>query len=305
MDEIRLLGTLLAEPEPSQEVVDNSMRALRQRMNGHVPLRRRIVRPAIILGAAAVTATAAVAVAALPEENPASPHSPPSTATVLDGRAVLLAAAATAEKKPASAGTYWKMTQVHSRADGAVETAVTIWTRRDGQSWVSYKTGLISRDSNKGRPKHWTTRFGLSFDKLAELPTDPKRLKAVLAKIEPATTDEPGPPRTADDEASHMLGKLMELISRAPAPPKVRAAAFRALATLPNVKSTGKVEGGYGIVFAWGGGGSRFVVDPTTAQTSAQGFTDDGYRTGPSTATGEWTNALPKWKVVPIEDQAP
>ncbi|KAB2345191.1 CU044_5270 family protein [Actinomadura rudentiformis] len=303
MDEMRLLSTLLAEPEPDQEVVDRSMRVLRQRMNSPAPLRRRIVRPAIIVGTAMVAATAAVAIATLPEEHPASPHSPPSTAA-LDGRAVLMAAAATAEKKPAGSGTYWKITQVHTRLDGSRSTGIT-WTRRDGQSWISLKPGLISKVPAEGRA--WTTRFGLSFDRLADLPTDPARLKAALAKIEPATTDEPAPPRTSDEEAGHMLGKLMELISAAPAPPKVRAAAFRALASLPNVKSTGKVKGGYSLVFAYGSGGSKFIVDPATAQMSAEGFavSRDGRQSMGGTArTSEWTDSLPNAKLVPIEEQA-
>jgi hypothetical protein len=88
------------------------------------------------------------------------------------------------------------------------------------------------------------------------------------------------------------------LVSTLPSPPEVRAAAFRALATYPDVQSLGEVPGGQGLLLP---GDKRFVVDMATGQvTGASSFvTPDGgtYTVAdPDSAkiTTEWTDTLPQ-----------
>ncbi|MBE1531633.1 CU044_5270 family protein [Actinomadura algeriensis] len=305
MDEMRLLETLLAEPDPSQETIDRSMRTLRASMDApasrtgrRAGLRRRpaLRRPVLTLatfGVAAAAAAAAVIVVA----DSGSPAGTPPSATALDGRAVLLAAADTAETKPQGSGTYWQVTETSS--DG---TSTTTWMGRDGQAWISRKPGLISKVPIEATA---ASRFGLTFDKVAKLPTDPERLKAALDALRPPTAEEDAlPPPTADEKTGVMVGKLLSLINTWPSAPKVRAAAFRALATLPHIKDLGEGEGGHRLEFSYGGGGTRLIVDPATTRVSAEGFTEfDGESMGVTTSKGEWTDALPKARTVSLDEQ--
>jgi hypothetical protein len=82
-----------------------------------------------------------------------------------------------------------------------------------------------------------------------------------------------------------------------PAPPKVRAAAFRALASLPGVRSLGPVKGGQGLLLPDPDGKNMLVVDPATSQV--RGLSSDvidGRKVSGSSAitAAEWTNLLPK-----------
>jgi hypothetical protein len=99
---------------------------------------------------------------------------------------------------------------------------------------------------------------------------------------------------------------LISLVSQLPAPPKVRAAAFQAIASYPNVESLGAVKGGQGLLISFGEGTpARLVVDPATSQIREANFfvTADGGELsaggssadpGSFTLVAEWTNELPK-----------
>jgi hypothetical protein len=101
------------------------------------------------------------------------------------------------------------------------------------------------------------------------------------------------------------LDGLISLVSQLPAPPKVRAAAFQAIASYPNVKSLGAVKGGQGLLISFGEGTpASLVVDPATSQTRETNFfvSADGARyssAGSGADLGfalvaEWTNLVPK-----------
>jgi hypothetical protein len=101
------------------------------------------------------------------------------------------------------------------------------------------------------------------------------------------------------------LGGLISLVSPLPAPQKVRAAAFQAIASYPNVKSLGAVKGGQGLLISFGEGTpASLVVDPATSQTRETNFfvSADGARyssAGSGADLGfalvaEWTNLVPK-----------
>lgn len=92
----------------------------------------------------------------------------------------------------------------------------------------------------------------------------------------------------------------MSLISQSPAPPRIRAAAFRAIASYPNVKSLGAVNGGQGLAISFSEGEpARLVVDPassTIRETTYFVALDGAEYTVPGGAmisTG-WTDRLPE-----------
>ncbi|MFD0532629.1 hypothetical protein ACFQY7_01240 [Actinomadura luteofluorescens] len=90
---------------------------------------------------------------------------------------------------------------------------------------------------------------------------------------------------------------LENLLSEVPAPPKVRAAALRALASLPDVKNLGRVPGGQSLQFSGQGGGTKLVVDPKTSAVSGEGYADINGRQesmGQTTITAAWTNEPPR-----------
>lgn len=287
MDDLRMLGTLLAAPEPSADAVDRSRRRLHKTMHG--PSRRPgIGWLAAGLGLTAAAATAAVVIASYATAPTATPNSPPA-ASPLSGRRVLLVAAATAESRPASSGTYWHVKAVFKDSRGVQTTE--LWTRRDGQKWISLKPGKVSR--LRKELGFFIGGTSIRYEEIQRLPTDPDKLKAALLR-----RAKPRVPATA-------LVSLTDVLYDVPAPPKVRAAAFRALAELPNIRNLGPTRGGQLLVLSDGQAGSKIVVDPATSRLgSTEGFTSfDNQSMGVHTFTAEWTNRLPG-DLVPLEQQA-
>lgn len=99
-----------------------------------------------------------------------------------------------------------------------------------------------------------------------------------------------------------VLESLISLVSQLPAPQKVRAAAFRAIAAYPNVTSLGHVDGGLGLRITFAElPAARIVIDPASAQVRRTDFivSPDGSLQfaagrGDFTLTSEWTDTLPK-----------
>ncbi|MFC5754744.1 CU044_5270 family protein [Actinomadura rugatobispora] len=119
-----------------------------------------------------------------------------------------------------------------------------------------------------------------SFADLEKLPTDP----AVLRKLaEKRALNDGGRDRlhAANEQVRQVFaaGKLLDLLTTAPVPPKVRAAAFRALADMPVVRSEGRAVDGRGrpgvafsIVASYGTSstGTRLIIDPGTSQVLSE-----------------------------------
>jgi hypothetical protein len=289
MDELQMLRAVLTEPDPSSDVVDRSHHRLQNTMRNPVR-RRRAPWAAAVLGLTAAAATAAVMIAS----TVAAPRATPEAA-IPSGRQILLAAAATAESKPATSGTYWHVHTVLASFDGKIRLTSGSWTRRDGLSWTSSEPGKISKLSKPDPIQLSGTDLGI--DQIQRLPTDPDRLLETLREHKL-----PGQPPLADP-----ITMSTNLLSELPAPPKVRAAAFRALASLPHIKNLGKTNtGAYALELDMEGTGTRMIVDPTTTTTTAEHFTSlSGARqlTGSRTSTGEWTNQLPPYELIPLSQQ--
>ena len=119
-----------------------------------------------------------------------------------------------------------------------------------------------------------------TFDDLRRLPSDPAALRALAEKR--ALSDGDDIPLQADGPQARRAfaaGKLIDLLTTAPVPPKVRAAAFRALAGMPGVTSEGKAvdaRGRKGVALSivtrsrGGSTSARLIIDPATSQVLSE-----------------------------------
>jgi hypothetical protein len=104
----------------------------------------------------------------------------------------------------------------------------------------------------------------VSFRRLQRLPASPAGLQTWLRAFERNFTKRTGVPTP---EPGALIQSLTELVAGLPAPPQVRAAAFRVLATLPNVTSLGRVHGGQALRISLGGNTrATLIVDPSTSR---------------------------------------
>ncbi|MEU5258642.1 CU044_5270 family protein [Amycolatopsis sp. NPDC021455] len=289
MNDLQTLRAALIADEPAQDVVDRSRHRLRNRM---LAAPRRRVRPlALGAGLVAAAAAAAVVVATLPG-TPAQAPPPQAVAPVVTGQQVLLAAATVAEKATAGTGKYW-----HIKT--ATDTLVyETWFSSDGHLWFrGEKSG--GRVMSLGPAPLRLAGTTVTFEQLQALPTDPAALRDWLVNaIAHSGARTSAGPYTAADQQRELLLSTVSLVSTLPAPPAVRAAAFRSIAAYPDVKDLGPVPGGRGFQLP---GDYRLVVDPATGRinhTSMYVSWDGGIyvASGPQGAqvSSEWTDTLPK-----------
>ncbi len=294
MDELKLLGTALAEPDPSRDVVERSRHRLQNAMRGAPAKPRHRTRwiVAAIGAGAGLAATAAVVVS-----NPSTPA--PAKEPVLSGQQVMLAAATAAESKPASSGRYWHTKSVGTM--GKITTVDETWIARDGRTWISAEPGLVSRVE----PRSMIPFTRLDYAGIQRLPPDPERLKSALLKSSKVPVG--GRPLMT-------INLLQSVLSGTPAPPKVRAAAYRALASLPGIANLGRTAGGYRLKISYMNtagtrvdGTETIVVDPKSAQMRVDGwagFGDGPVPAGPSHSESGWTDRI-TGRIVPWSAQIP
>ncbi|HEX4726094.1 MAG TPA: CU044_5270 family protein [Pseudonocardiaceae bacterium] len=313
MNDLHLLGELLAADEPSRAVIDRSRHRLRNRMRGGSIRRHRTGRLVGATGLTAAAVTAVVVITSMPTAPTAPTGSTGSTApsrstggaTAADaagsGRRVLLAAATAAANSPDSSGAYWYVKITETDGPGAAPFVTEYWTRPDGEWWFrGDKTGgRVVRMKVYRTAPFSLVAVDLTLDRLRELPTEPTALKAWIAEAEThGTARTSAGPLTASDRDKATFWSLLSLVSTLPAPPKVRAAAFRAIASYPDVRSLGAVPGGQGLSLP--PDGNRLVIDPAMGrvdETAIYVTTDGGLYTiptpGSATVQAGWTNSLP------------
>jgi hypothetical protein len=292
MHDLQTLRAALLHGDPAQEVVDRSRHRLQNRMLG-APRRR--VRPlALGAGLVATAAAAAVVVATLPgTPAPSAPApQPQAVAPVVTGRQVLLAAATVAEHAPAGTGKYWHI----KTASG--EEVYEYWYAADGHLFFrGAKSGGRVMPLGSSRLRLAATE--VTFEQLRTLPTDPAALRDWLVNaIAHSGARTSAGPFTAADRERELLLSMVSLVSTLPAPPAVRATAFRSIAAYPGVQDLGAVPGGQGFMLP---GEYRLVVDPATGRINRTSMyvTADGAIYGVADPRGaevsaEWTDALPK-----------
>jgi hypothetical protein len=298
VDDLRMIETLLTKPGPAEDVTVRGRERLAAATRETT--RRRRLTWRLAAPAAALTAAATVAAVAVTHGSPtATPNGPPAAAA--SGRRILLAAAVTAEGRPAGTGTYWHVKTVYS--DHRSSETFESWTRRDGREYARYGPGRPVLSGGAA------SAFGLpgaqlTFAQIQRLPADPAALRARLAHMI----------RTAKNRVSagHVVGpgrdpqlieSLTDLLARVPAPPKVRAAAFRAIASLPGVSRAGSAPGGQTLLIHGDAGDVRMIVDPATSLV--RGYTatppsplprHGGWLAAQSITfpVAEWTSAPPR-----------
>lgn len=297
MDELQLLATALDEPDQSPEAVDQGRRRLGNAIHG--PARSH--RTAWTAGGLGLTAAAAAVVVVVSGHTgpTATPNGPPASAATpgarMSAEQVLLAASSSALATQQGSGMYWHVKTAYTKgytSDRSHPDTIETWARRDGRSWVRLgsSSGPVRNNDPDGPYGHYADGFDFGADKrltltqIQKLPTGPAALKARLLSYNQGLPMAPA-----------LEGGLVGLLSGTPAPPKVRSAAFRALAALPGVESLGPVSGGQGLLLP-GPGKNMLVVDLRTSKvTGTIEEVVNGRRLYGSNATlvAEWTNELP------------
>ncbi|MEO3930003.1 CU044_5270 family protein [Micromonosporaceae bacterium B7E4] len=264
---------------------------------------RRLVLVASALVAAVVAATG---VGALAVGDGTGNPGQGRVVSALPGNQILLVAATTAEQASTGTGDYWYLKVTSSGTAGTEPHEYEYWIHRDGRTW-------FRAEKSKGEViglNHTTAwRVGgveLSLDQLEGLPTDPAALRSwITTAVRDADIRTSAGPANAEVRERLVFNGLISLVSQLPAPPKVRAAAFRAIAGYPGVESLGVVEGGQGLRIALPDGSkARLVVDPATSRIRETNFfvTLDGGEAGFSgkgadeatyQLVAEWTEKLP------------
>jgi hypothetical protein len=319
-DDLRALGVLLAKPDPSSQTVERGRRQLQQAILRPASRRRAMTGPSrrrrLAAGAGLTAAAAAAAAVAL------VPGGPLNTAPVRMSATQVLLAAATAAAAQPSSGTYWHVKEVYDNYQPAfghphgtwtwTRYTQETWTNRDGAFWVpdsAAGTGVVPL----GGPGGFSVASSdLTFSQLQRLPESPAALKAwITHSFEHPAYVQFGIP-TASVLPGYVLTTLVRLLTDMPVPPAVRAAAFRALASMPNVKSLGPADGGQALLITGPppainhlgvklprgpvpAGDTELIIDTTTAQVRS-------IMTSQSTETiitEGWTNQMPQVDRVP------
>ncbi|MEV4018270.1 CU044_5270 family protein [Nonomuraea angiospora] len=306
MNELEMISKMLNKPDPSDTVVREGRRRLQ---NAQAQPRRRSfvwltggmgLAAAAAAAVAVVVATSGTPVAVTTGSPSGRPHSASAAPAQLSSTQILLAAASTAQTRSDS-GTYWHVKTDYSVRAGE-KTLPTksseSWARRDGQAWVPSDEGDTVYEA-KGSKTFALADNHVSFSQIEQLPTDPEALKAWIAdKVDNGDGD-------ADPAAREwfVANSLVSLLGDLPAPPKVRAAAFRALATIPIVKSIGTMKdslgrAGDGLEISDLGVDLKVIIDPETSLVLGSSYRSGKggkiYKEGTTTVrVSEWTDTLP------------
>jgi len=291
-----LIRATLAVADPAEDVADRS----RHRLQNHIRGGRAIPgkRLAWLSAGIALTAAAAVAIAVVPgapdpapKPTRAAPAPAPEPAT---GQEILLAAATVAAQDQDGSGAYWHIT-IRLPQD-----TLEYWITPDGRFWWKGRktAGVPWELSARGARAFSLFGVDVTLGRLRALPTEPVALRAAIADaILHGGGHTSGGPFDAEERERATFLSLIALVSTVPAPPAVRAAAFRALAAHPGVESLGEVPGGQGLLLP---GDIRVVVDPATGRLNGTSvyITPEGAVYGVSDPEGariraEWTDAAP------------
>ncbi|TDD78939.1 hypothetical protein E1293_24805 [Actinomadura darangshiensis] len=268
MDDLQMLAEALHKPDPSREAVDEGRHRLQNAMR-RPSRRRRTAWTAAGLGLAGAAAATAVVVTTSGSGGPTgTPNGPPSP---MSARQVLLVAAESAARAPEGKGTYWHVEYVRNGpgAEGRSRESWESWTTRTGRTWTS--SAKAGGRLLKGSSGLSLGGLPVTFKQVENLPAEPAALKKWIAKgWQGSDVRTSAGKLTAADRREFGLYSLVSLVTDVPAAPGVRAAAFRAIATYPGVRSLGEVDGGQGLEF--GSEPQRLVVDPATGRVRNTNF---------------------------------
>jgi hypothetical protein len=132
----------------------------------------------------------------------------------------------------------------------------------------------------------------VTYRQLQALPASPAALKAWLLAYQRSFARQTGLP---EPEPAALLQSLAELVATDPAPPQVRAAAFRAMASLPNITSLGPDHGGQALGISLGGKQhATLLVERATSEAHESLTLSTGQPVVKSVfITAQWVNRRP------------
>jgi hypothetical protein len=132
----------------------------------------------------------------------------------------------------------------------------------------------------------------VSYSQLQQLPASPIDLTDWLLRYQRNFTRQTG---LSEPEPATLIQSLAELVAAEPAPQRVRAAAFRAMATLSNATSVGSDDGGQTLRISLGGKQqATLTIDPATPQAHQSLTVSTGARLVSSVSvTAHWVNRRP------------
>lgn len=292
---------------------------------GRGPVWPRRRRTRWVVGGTALTAAAAVVAAvvaamAWPATTGPGRHAGTQAVAItrLSGRQILLAAATKAAAAPAQTGAYWYVKQVVPNPDApAGKSTVRNWYSRAGTEYDLSPDG--TEIYNSGSTGFSVGGRLLTYGQIRRLPTGPAALKAWLAWAlthpscracsggAPRARPAGGTPPSATPAGEAVA--LSELLYQVPAPPALRAAAFRALAAMPDVTRLGNSSSGVVLKisvpeppaskFPAGKlpvGAGKITLTISTTTLSLRVWSD--YQGTTTILKAGWTNARPR--IVPI-----
>lgn len=265
MNDLLDVRQALGEPEPPSPAAQAAARAAllehtaaaRASLSRSVPAgARRRRRAGWLAGGLGLTAAAAVTAAALAITGPPRPagqsdrrHTSAEPVSRLSARQILLAAATTAAGQPPRTGAYWYLKE--TGPGPAATTTTQSWYTHNGSTYTllphRHVVFLASPDAGFD-----VGASALTYPQIRRLPATPAALTAWITRsfAHPAGRSGPaGVPsaRYAPPPRAELPGdvamSLSNLLYQVPAPPAVRAAAFRALAALPDVTRLGQAHG--------------------------------------------------------------
>ncbi|MGK5676064.1 CU044_5270 family protein [Micromonospora sp. URMC 106] len=169
--------------------------------------------------------------------------------------------------------------------------------------------GDLSRDPES--PRYLEDLGELTLEQVRLLPTEPGALRGwVTDRIR--TGKDTGYAAGSAQSDRMLFGYLSRLLLDTPAPPKVRAAAFRILADIPGVRSLGTVQdergrSGQGVEFRSGAETEWLIVDPATHRLLASKIVSTpkgvpasgGKERSTLVLTAEWSDAAPQAPTLP------
>lgn len=257
---------------------------------------------------AAAVAVTAVVVSIPHDAEPARGGSTSTATAAMTGPQILLAAATKAERAPATTGTYWHVKTISKdKVGGKVTTSVfEYWVTQDGRKWWWRGAKTQGRVQQLASHPDFSIRIAghnTNVSELNKLPTEPGALKSWIVttvKNDPTIRTSAGRLTGAMFDQA-VLDGLLGLVSTLPASPRVRAAAFRAIAAYPGVHAAGTVAAGQALVIPMAGQPTKLVVDPTTGlvrETNVLVTLDGAQLLIPAGSTAsvvaDWTNNLPQ-----------
>ncbi|RFU37250.1 hypothetical protein DZF91_33850 [Actinomadura logoneensis] len=279
MEEIETVKRMFSEPGPSPSALAAGRERLARGTRGRTRRAGTFWAAGTALAVGAAAAAVAVAQVGLGSGDPGA--SRPHALRLSAAQEVLAGAARTADGQPlltprADQWVHYRFAGYDSKRKAHPVYRDEGWQRLDGLRDASLVGGRVVVSGPRSAGPEAATPLG-AWRRLAALPTDPRKMLAAL-RDQPGLT--PDAAASADERA---FANAAELLWNSPlgAPPKVQAALYRALGTLPGIRvdrtpdAVGERAVGLGLPHT-----VQILFDPVTYRYLGDRMVSDGVRKG-------------------------